>query len=211
MSTRSDTRERVRCFMCGNPGGDLVLDDLDGREVIVHADTDDCPDLPDDYGVCLKCSEARPLHTLQFTTSTDGQHLIATGMRADDDEWDGEIACDAHDDPILWCRVGGCQARAKEAARYHRAAAREAARDEEQEERDPEQDRRASLRARADAVSDTRYAPIADLASLWGVSLRTARTIVSALTDAGWIESRDVPARSGGVPRKEYRRAGGVQ
>jgi hypothetical protein len=199
------------CDEAVDANGDRVYPDDDPETPIpvcgheeCQDEWDPCPPIPEGFGHCFNCLAARPLDRLTYTTAREvepgkGKYggteaIVGLGISAADLDTDAEVAhFPSSDEPMLLCRFGGCAERTKE------TTARRVERDDE-EDRD---------QARVDAVpSDGDGLRIEDLEELWGVSTRTARTIVARLVADGLLVAEDVPTtRVGGKAPKAYWRA----
>lgn len=165
-------------------------------------DWDPCPAMPDGFGKCANCQEARPLDRLTYTTLREvdpgkgwygtGQALVRLGIAADR-ETDTEVACLPSDDPILLCLKGGCADRQRDDRKTTGRVERD------------EADELLSDQARADAVPiDGEGMAIAGLMTLWGMKERATRNLVARLLASGLLRFEEVATGAGGAPRKVY-------
>lgn len=163
-----------------------------------------CPDLPDGWATCIECERAAAdkdlIETAIVMTFAGGRQRkqtvhVCRGTCLAQKQYGGGA-------------IGDADVRVEHPIFGHRHPKREAipTRRDDDQERDPGADRKAADQARADAMSDEAWVGVPDLEGLWGVSTRTARTIIARLLDAGLIEARDEDTGAGGTPRKVYRR-----
>ena len=162
-------------------------------------DWDPCPPLPNGFGSCEQCNEARPLHTLQYVTQEGRRPTSIPAHRSPGDTTVAYSSMTAS--PAYACLIGGCAARRKEAAKYYGKQER----DEDTPRRDKEDEQASADQARADAVpADGEGLAIVSLMAVWDVSERTAERIVRRLLDTGLLRYEEVATRAGGRPRRLY-------
>ena len=102
-------------------------------------------------------------------------------------------------DPFYVCRFGGCASGADQRhGGIKEVTARRVDRDDDARQEDADD-------AKADMVPDDGPGlPVEDVAALWKVSVRTARTILARLIEVEMVYAEDVPTRARGKPRKHY-------
>lgn len=166
-------------------------------------DWDPCPQMVEGFERCMVCAQARRRDRLAFAASVPAR--AGHGFLGSDETIvpSGVPSMTARDGtPFYVCRFGGCAGRFDQRLGGFKKLSAKAARGGDPRQREGDADAAKVDAMPEEGIDDGMSA--ADLASLWDVSLRTARTVIARGIDAHVLVSDDVPTRAGGSPRKVY-------